>query len=149
MPATASTEVELSAAERERAARLYLALGRLTRMLRRTGGRLSAGTVSALVSIAALGPVRAGDLATREGVAAPTLSRILATLDELGLIERAPDPEDGRSVLVSVTQAGQDELAELRARRTDVLLERMARLDPAERTALLAAVEAMEALAEE
>lgn len=141
--------VRASALERERAGRLYLALGRLVRALRSTGGQLSAGSVSALATIAITGPIRAGDLAAREGVAAPTLSRILAILDELALIERTPDPEDGRSSLISLTAAGQAELGELRARRTAVLLDRMDRLDPEQRAALLAAVDALEALTEE
>ena len=149
LAAAAPVGPDLTATDRERAVRLYLAVGRLTRTLRRTGGRLSAGSVSALGTVAATGPIRAGDLAAREGVAAPTLSRILATLEELGLLERAPDPQDGRSVLISVTAAGRAELAQLRARRTDALLERMARLDPTQRDSLLSAVEALEALTED
>ena len=57
--------------------------------------------VSALVSISRHAPVRPGDLAGIEGVAAPTLTRIVAWLEQEQLVERRDDPLDGRSSLLS------------------------------------------------
>src|SRR3954465_9785210 len=89
------------------AARLYVAVGRLVRVLRRTGtAQVSPGAFSALGALSAAGPLRPGDLAGREGVAAPTMTRIVAGLEEAGYVRRAPDPQDGRAVLVDLTDAG-------------------------------------------
>jgi len=58
-------------------ARLYLAIGRLSRSLRRSGSPgLGHGSISALSTLVGCGEMRLGDLANKEGVAAPTMSRI-------------------------------------------------------------------------
>ncbi len=57
---------------------------------------------------AAGGPVDAGDLAERTFLLAPSLSRMLATLDERGLIRRRPDPVDQRRALIELAAAGID-----------------------------------------
>jgi DNA-binding MarR family transcriptional regulator len=131
------------------AARLYLVIGRLVRMLRRSdGGELSPGVFSALATLARSGPLRLGDLAVREGVRPPTLSRIVAALDERGLVERQPDPDDGRAVLVAASAAGADLVAELRTARADELRRRFEALPDRQRELLVAALPALEALAE-
>src|SRR6185312_7887275 len=89
------------------AARLYVAVGRLVRMLRRTGtADISPGALSALSTLTRSGPSRLGDLAAREAVAAPTMTRIVAALEDGGLVSRRPDPADGRAVVVETTPAG-------------------------------------------
>ena len=91
-------------------ARLYLAIGRLARLLRRTGSPgLGPGAVSALATLARCGPMRLGDLANKEGVAPPTLSRIVAALVEAGYVKREPDPQDGRAWLATPTPEGRIE----------------------------------------
>lgn len=136
------------AVKRGDVARLYVALGRLTRLLRRhQSGGLAPGQLSALSTLVKEGPMRAGDLAGREGVAAPTLSRILASLESQGYVEREPDPEDRRSVLLQASEQGERAFAEVRAERTRLLAERLDRLAPEHRDTLLAAVDALEALA--
>jgi len=99
---------ETGAIEHEDTARLYLAVGRLTRSLRRIGSggsELGHGAVSALFTLVNQGSMRLGDLATKEGVAPPTLSRIVAALVEGGFVRREPDPNDGRASLVMTRMA--------------------------------------------
>jgi DNA-binding MarR family transcriptional regulator len=64
---------------------------------------------------------RATHLATRLGVSAPVLSRHIAELEDLGLVHRRPDPEDGRAQLVALTNAGRVKLLEIEEHRTATL----------------------------
>jgi DNA-binding MarR family transcriptional regulator len=105
--------------------------------------------LSTLVTIELHGPLRLGELAQREAVAAPTMSRVLAALDERGAVERRPDPGDARSTLVSVSRAGLDIIATVRSERTASLARRLDRLDAGQRAAILAALPALEALVAE
>jgi DNA-binding MarR family transcriptional regulator len=131
----------------ELASRLRLVVGRLARRLRLDGdGGLPPLQLSTLVTIELHGPIRLGELAQRESVAAPTMSRVLAALDERRAIERRPDPVDARSTLVTVSATGRDLLAVIRSERTASLARRMDRLDPAQRAALAAALPALETL---
>ncbi len=130
------------------AARLYLAMGRLARVLRRIGaGDLGPGTFSALATLARSGPMRLGDLAAREGVAPPTLTRIVAALEDSGLVVRETDPGDRRAVRVAATDEGAALTAGVRSSRSVALRDRMLALSEADRAALLAALPALEALA--
>ena len=130
------------------AARLYVAVGRLVRMLRRTGrADVSPGAFSALATLNASGPARLGDLAAREGVAAPTMTRIVASLEDAGYVHRAPDPQDGRAVLVAVTEAGSATVAGERSTRSQELRRRVEALSASELAALAAALPVLETLA--
>lgn len=134
--------------DESQAARLSLALGRVSRWLRRQHSLpLGHGAISALSTISREGPLRAGDLSSREGVAPASLSRILAVLVDDGYVERVTDPTDGRSCFVSTTARGETLLTELRAASARILLERFARLEAGDREALIAALPALEALA--
>jgi DNA-binding MarR family transcriptional regulator len=131
----------------EVAGRLRLAVGRLARRLRLEGdGGLPPLQLSTLVTIELHGPLRLGELAQREAVTAPTMSRVLAALDERGSIERRPDPADARSTLVSVSPIGREMIGTVRSERTASLARRLDRLDDEQRAALLAALPALEAL---
>ncbi|WP_062354646.1 MarR family winged helix-turn-helix transcriptional regulator [Herbidospora yilanensis] len=130
------------------AERLKAALARLGRHGRRqTRGDLTAGQTSALAAAARLGPVRLGDLAAHEGVSAPTLSRVVAGLENLGLLARTPDPADGRASLISLTPEGEAELGRLRGDHIAFFVSRISALPPDQREALAAALPAIEALA--
>jgi DNA-binding MarR family transcriptional regulator len=130
------------------ATRLYVVVGRLVRTLRRTGSAdISPGALSALASLSRGGSCRLGDLATREGVAAPTMTRIVAVLEDGGLVFRAPDPEDRRAVLVDATDAGRELVEGESFARSSALRRRMAALSAEDRAALEAAVPVLEALA--
>jgi DNA-binding MarR family transcriptional regulator len=132
----------------EEATRLRLAVGRLQRRIRIDSGD-SPLQLAALATTELHGPLRLSELAKREAVTAPTMSRVLAALGEQGLIVRTPDPQDGRGVLVTVSEVGRARLAEIRTHRTAFVARRLARLDPGQRAAIRAALPAIEALLNE
>jgi DNA-binding MarR family transcriptional regulator len=131
----------------ELAARLRVAVGRLQRQLRgRSVGELTLSQMSALVSLEQHGPLRAGDLAARESVSAPTMTRILAVLEERELVAREVDPADRRASSVVLTESGAAVLGALRRERTAFLVDRLGRLDADERRQLSDAVSVLERL---
>ncbi len=143
---------ETDAIEHENTARLYLAVGRLTRSLRRIGSgssELGHGAVSALFTLVNHGSMRLGDLAAKEGVAPPTLSRIVASLVEGGFVRREPDPNDGRASLVTATDAGRQVASGLYSIRLRELQRRLDRLTADQIRLLVAALPALEVVAEE
>ncbi|WNV91971.1 MarR family transcriptional regulator [Umezawaea sp. Da 62-37] len=126
-------------------ARLFLAMGRFSRLLRRTGSPgLGPGAVSALATLTRCGPMRLGDLAQKEGVAPPTLSRIVAALVEAGYVRREPDPQDGRAWLATPTPEGEEMVSGVRSARMQELRRRMDLLSPEHQSALIAALAALE-----
>jgi DNA-binding MarR family transcriptional regulator len=132
----------------EAAGRLNLVLGRLTRVLRRgQPSGLGPGTISALATIVRSGPIRLGDLAAREQIAPPTLTRIVSGLEESGYVVRSPDPTDGRATRVKATPAGHEVITGAGSVRVGVLRTRMDTLSAQERATLLAALPILEALA--
>jgi len=132
----------------EAAARLRVAITRLQRQLRQqTVGDLTLSQWSALVTVEMHGPMRIGDLAEREGVSAPTATRLVASLEERGLLSRETDSTDRRSSYVSVTPAGVEQLDWARKVRTAKLAQRLARLDDADIHRLLDVLPLLEALA--
>ncbi|MDE3044980.1 MAG: MarR family transcriptional regulator, partial [Acidobacteriota bacterium] len=86
------------------AVRLRLALVRLTRALRQgnTAG-LSPSQLSALSTIDDFGPLRVSAVAVHESVGAPVATRVVASLEELGLVTRESDPVDKRATLVALS----------------------------------------------
>ena len=133
--------------ELELAARLRVAVGRLNRALRQHDpGRLTATQISALLVVNALGPLRIGDLAARERVSAPTMTRVVDTLENADLLARSVDPADGRGSLVAVTPRGRSRLEAVSRERNTQLERRIAALSPEQRAALIAALPALEAL---
>lgn len=134
----------------ELVARLRGVIGRLARELNdtSTGEGLTPTQYSVLALVRLRGPLGLAELADLEGINPTMLSRIVKVLDERGLMRRLPDPSDMRAARVEVTPAGKKVHDRVRAHRTEVLSECLSRL-PAETTeTLLAAVTAMEALAE-
>jgi DNA-binding MarR family transcriptional regulator len=131
----------------ELAARLRLAVGRLNRRIRIDGHEtIPPLQLSALVTVEQHGPLRLSELARREAVTAPTMSRVLAALDEQGLVIRTPDPMDARGVRIVLSDRGAVALNDVRSHRTALVARRLARLDENQRRLLLAAMPAMEAL---
>ena len=140
-----------TAVEHEDTARLYLAVGRLSRSLRRvdTGSELGHGAVSALATLVNHGAMRLGDLAAKEAVAPPTLSRIVSTLVDGGYVRREPDPNDGRAFLVTPTDEGRRIMSGLHSSRLRELRWRIDRLPEAQRELLMNALPTLEALVAE
>jgi DNA-binding MarR family transcriptional regulator len=133
----------------ELTARLQQALGRLARLLRREApSSLGPGALAALSTLSACGPMRPTDLAAREGVRPPTLTRMLTSLEEAGYVERTNDPADRRASLIAVTPLGRQTLADTRTARAGHLARHLAELSPAQRRALADALPALEALAD-
>ncbi len=127
--------------------RLRLAIVRLARRQRQQSGiGLTLSLQSALAVIDRDGPLAAGELAAIEQVSAPTITRIVNKLEEMGLARRSADADDRRCVRVEVTETGRTQLAESRQRRDAWLAEHLAVLDDADRAALAAAVEPLERL---
>jgi DNA-binding MarR family transcriptional regulator len=136
-----------TATRAELATRARLVVLRLARRLRRTAdGGLTATQLSALATIEIRGPLRLGDLAAHEGIAPPTVSRLVDHLEGAGLVRRTTDARDGRSFLVALTPAGEGLLAQLRSTGTKLLEAAMASLDDDDRAALVAAVPLLERL---
>jgi DNA-binding MarR family transcriptional regulator len=119
------------------AGHLRLVIARTARRLRQeAGGELSPSLSSALAVIERHGPLTPSELAARERIQRPTATRILARLEESGLVARTPDPEDRRSSLVAATLEGRKLMGELRTRKTAFLARRLEDLDPADRAVL-------------
>jgi DNA-binding MarR family transcriptional regulator len=134
-------------ADMELAARLRLATARLYRRLRQHSlGGLSPSQLSCLTSVEKLEPVRLGDLATREAVAPPTLTRIVAGLLEIGMVARRADPDDARAALLTTTEKGRTALQTVREERTAFLVERLHNLSDEDREHLPALVDLIERL---
>jgi DNA-binding MarR family transcriptional regulator len=130
---------------------LSLAVVRLARQLRfrRPDSPVSLSQLSALASLAKEGPMTPGALAVRERVRPPSMTRVIASLADLGFVNRAAHPDDGRQVLVSASQSGLELIeAERRASR-EWLQQRLAELTPDERETLLQAADLMSAIVDE
>ncbi|BEP13007.1 MarR family transcriptional regulator [Acidothermaceae bacterium B102] len=131
----------------EVAARLRLAIARIYRQLRQDNTEgLTLTQLSTLARVEENEPVRPGQLATLEGISPSTLTRLIASLEELGLIERTTDPADGRVSHLQLTDHGRGALDQIRSRRTALLQSRLSQLGPDARASLLAAIPALEQL---
>ncbi len=132
------------------AARLRIAVARLSRRLRPTAaaGSLTATEVDVLVAAERQGPVRMSDLAGFSGLNPTMLSRIVPRLEEMGLLVRRSDDSDKRVSRIETTTAGHKLLDRVRAERNDALSRRLRELEGDERAALAAAVPVLELLAE-
>jgi DNA-binding MarR family transcriptional regulator len=127
------------------AARLRLGITRTARRLRQeAGGSLSPSQIAALATIERHGPLTPSELAQRERVQRPTVTRVLARLEEAGLAQRAGDPADRRSSLVTITADGRELLAAQRTRKDAYLARRLEALDAADRATLERAAELLE-----
>jgi len=127
------------------AGQLRLTIVRTARRLRQEAGAdLSPSLTAALSTVERHGPLTPSEVAVREGIQRPTVTRVLARLEEQGLIERMIDPRDKRSSLVTATKDGRELLAELRTRKTAFLASRIERLEPDERATLERAADILE-----
>jgi DNA-binding MarR family transcriptional regulator len=134
----------------ELVARLRGVIPRLARQLNETstGEDLTPTQYSVLALVRIRGPIGLAGLAELEGINPTMLSRIVKVLDERGLVRRLPDPKDMRAARLEATTVGEQVHDRVRAQRTQVLSECLDSLPPETAEALLAAVPAMEALAE-
>ncbi|MDP9396446.1 MAG: MarR family transcriptional regulator [Actinomycetota bacterium] len=128
---------------------LRVAVLRLARRLRseRADNDLTLTQLATLGTLERHGPLTPGELAAHEGVRPPSMTRVLAGLEERALVVRTPHPTDRRQVLVALGDAARTLLREDRRRRDAWLARRLAELSPEERAALRAAVPVLERLA--
>jgi DNA-binding MarR family transcriptional regulator len=132
------------------ASRLRLAIARTARRLRQEAGEeLSPSKTAALATIDRHGPLTPSELAARERIQRPTVTRIVARLEEDGLVQRTRDPQDRRSSLVALSPAGRELLARGRTRKDAYLARRLRELDADERATLQRAAAILERLLEE
>lgn len=131
----------------------HLALGRaleqVVSWLRRgpRAGDMSVTGLSLLDRLDAAGPQRVTDLAGLESISQPAATALVNRLENAGWVRRGPDPSDGRAQIITLNTAGAERLRQHRAERSRRIAERLARLDPADQAALLAALPALTHLA--
>ncbi len=132
------------------AGRLRLAVMRLGRRLRQESATdVTPSQLSTLATISRLEPVTLGRLAAAERVRPPTVTRVVGSLEDVGLVERERDSVDGRVWHVSLTTRGHRHLAQIRRRRDRFLGRRLANLTAEERATLWSAAGILERLAGE
>ena len=132
------------------ASRLRLDISRMARRLRQEAGAdLSPSMNAALATIERHGPLTPSELAERERVQRPTVTRVLARLEEAGLVVRAGDPQDRRCSLVSISDDGRALLGAMRERKDAFLARRIDALEPADREALDRAAAILERMLKE
>lgn len=125
------------------------AITRFNRRVRkaRPVGDLTVTQLSALTSLELAGALSPRELADTERVQPPTMTRIVAKLEDRGLVQRAPHPTDGRQVILSATESGRAVLAQLEQARDGWLARRLAELTPEERDTLRRAAEILQKVA--
>lgn len=131
------------------AAALYVSIGLLRRRLRQSpvSGELSLPERSALARLDRAGSATPGALAKAEQISPQAMGATLGGLEARGLIERRPDPADGRRAVMSVTAAGRRVLQDKRDARTEQLAKALAAgFTPAELETLMAAAPLIERL---
>jgi DNA-binding MarR family transcriptional regulator len=132
---------------------LRISVSRLARRMR--AERVAQGlqpelSDSQLAALAALEKhtMTPGELAEHEKVQPPSITRVIASLEERGLIQRMPHPTDRRQVVLTVTDQGRDVVRRVRKLREAWLAQRLRDLTPAERTVLREALPILEKLSQ-
>ena len=139
-----SLEVSRTAGE------LRAVLGRLYRRLRQTNvvGEMSLPQASVLSLLEREGPATPGVLATRERISPQSMGAILISLEALGLVSRTPDPNDGRCLIISLTEAGLQTVHGARRQKEERLAQALANhFTNEEQQVLIAALPLLERLA--
>jgi DNA-binding MarR family transcriptional regulator len=150
--AAGSTEsgIEPAPEVAELASQLRLAVARLSRRIRQqaaaAGEELTASSQAALATIERLGPIALGELAAVEQVQPPSMTRIVARLEEWGYVTRVVDAADRRVARAAITDAGRELLARSRTRKEAFLAQRVAGLSADERAVLARALPLLERL---
>ena len=135
----------------EVAGSLRVSIGLLLRRMRqlRVEGELTLPESAALARLDRGGPATASALARQEQISPQSMGATLASLEAKGLIERCPDPEDGRRAVLSVTGAGLQWLRNKQNARTELLAKALsAEFTPAELQVLITAAPLLERLAQ-
>ena len=147
----ATTKATGKRASAELAALLRPSLLRLTRIIRnqRVDMSVTLTQIAAMGTLNKRGPMSAGELAAFEKVQPPSMTKVLANLEERGLVRRDAHPNDKRQAIISVTDAGRELLESERRSRDAWLSLRLAELTPDERALLRDVVPVLDKLAEQ
>lgn len=131
------------------AAQLRDSITRLNRRVRQSRpiGDLTATQLSALVSLELAGALTPRELADVERVRPPTMTKIIAKLEERGLLQRTPHPTDRRQVILAATPDGRSVLEQIERAREEWLAQRLAALPEQDRAVLQRAAEILRGLA--
>ncbi|MGH3299704.1 MAG: MarR family transcriptional regulator [Trebonia sp.] len=148
MPEAVQTDAALATAMR-------ISISRLARRLRverlGLGGTetvLSDIQLAALAALARHDSMTPGELAEHEKVQPPSMTRVIAVLEERGLVRREPHATDRRQVILTVTTEGRDVVQRVRRRREAWLAQRLQELAPDERQILRAAAPILEKISQ-
>lgn len=134
----------------ETAARLRRAITRLNRKLRYSAlGGVSPAQASLLAVISNRGNPCLGELAIAEQIQPPSVTRLVRTMEQAGLISSAPDREDRRSTRVQLTSRGRKELEVIRRRKTEFLEKKLLSLTPSDQLKARQLAAFLEALLED
>jgi DNA-binding MarR family transcriptional regulator len=135
----------------ELASRLRPVLLQINRHLRREAHAegITGGQAALLAQIRACPELGVRDLAAREGVSAPAMTRYLDRMENAGLVVRTRSVEDARRIRLALTPKGVRALRSVRRRRTAWLASRLERLSPEELAAIDRAIEPLSRLLED
>jgi DNA-binding MarR family transcriptional regulator len=142
---TSATDIQALASD------LSLSIVRLTRHLRgrRLDATVSLTQLSALATLSREGPITPGALAAKERVQPPSMTRVIASLADIGLVDRHPHPTDGRQVIVSLSEAGRVLIANEATARKAWMTERLGTLEPDQLETLRKAIDIFAEIVEE
>jgi DNA-binding MarR family transcriptional regulator len=130
--------------------RLRLVVARLSRRLRQEANEgATPSQLAALATVERHGPITLGDLAGHERVRPPTMTRIVAGLEDTALVRREIDPSDRRVARVTITPDGSRLLARSRNRKDAFLASLLGHLDADDLEVVERAVPILERLVEE
>jgi DNA-binding MarR family transcriptional regulator len=121
---------------------------RAERLARGVGLELSETQLAALAALERHEAMTPGELAEHEKVQPPSMTRVIAALEERGLVMRAPHPTDRRQVMLTATDQGKELVRQSRRLRDAWLAQRLRELSPAERATLRAAAPVLEKLSQ-
>lgn len=129
---------------------LRLATTRLVRRLRQEQpvSELTLSQISALAVVTQEGPITAGELAAREQVRPPTITRVVDSLVAAGLVDRRENPDDGRKILIEATDQGRGRIDEFIRIREEWLTDRLQQLDDRDRALLQDAMRVLDSITE-
>jgi len=105
--------------------------------------------ISAMATLKKSGPMSAGELAACERVQPPSMTKVIAYLEQRGLVQREADPDDKRSAILAITHTGRELLDAERRSRDLWLSQRLKLLTPEERAVVRNAIPILDKLAGE
>lgn len=151
MDSLPSSNVRTRTSERTLASALRLAVVRLNRRLRaqHPPSSVTLTQLSAMSTLHKCGSMTPGQLASKEGVQPPSMTRVISALEKIGYVERHPHPTDGRQAIVELSDSGTEYVNATISAREAWLDERLARLSAEERRTLGKAAEIIQRMAEE